>query len=224
MPNEVGWFCTVVRNTTRSPSATRSSTVKWRSGKVARVFVLLLASQSSSLLGSRMSAVAVGLWLFTTTGAVTPLALTALAAVLPRVLFTGPAGLLADHCDRRRVLLGAEVLQALASLLLLLDLVAGTFVTWHLYALTALQAAGAALQEPALLATTTQLVPLAQRTRANALQQLGGPLAAVLAPALAGLVLRPWSFVLGPWAGLARAFSPAPQFIGARTTHTRLAI
>ena len=69
----------------------------------------------------------------------------------------------------RRVLLGAEVLQALASLLLLLDLVAGTFVTWHLYALTALQAAGAALQEPALLATTTQLVPLAQRTRANAL-------------------------------------------------------
>jgi DHA3 family macrolide efflux protein-like MFS transporter len=153
------------------------------------VFLVLVASQALSLLGSRMSALAVALWLFATGGLVTPLALTALAAVLPRLLLAGPAGLLADRADRRRILLAAESAQAFASLLLLADLLAGSFATWHLYLIATLQAAGGAVQEPALQASFTGLLPPEERTRANALQQLAGPLAGVLAPACAGVAL-----------------------------------
>lgn len=153
------------------------------------VFLALVVSQALSLLGSRMSAIAVALWLLAERGHATPLALTALAAALPRLLLAGPAGLLADRADRMRLLLAADAGQALASLLLLGGLLAGTFVVWHLYVIAALQAAGGAAQEPALQASFTRLVPPAERTRANALYQLVGPLAGVLAPALAGMVL-----------------------------------
>ena len=43
------------------------------------VVLALVLSQALSLLGSRLSAVAVGLWLFAERGLATPLALTALA-------------------------------------------------------------------------------------------------------------------------------------------------
>lgn len=155
----------------------------------ARVVALIIVSQAVSLLGSQMSTLAVGLWLFATTGAATPLAFIALSRVLARLLLAGPAGLLADRADRRLVLLAAEGLQALASLLLLLDLQAGAFQIWHLYGLAALQSAGATVQEPALFATIARLVSPQDYTRVNALQHLAGPLAAMLAPALGGLAL-----------------------------------
>jgi DHA3 family macrolide efflux protein-like MFS transporter len=153
------------------------------------VFLLLVGSQSISVLGSRMSALAVGLWLFAERGAATPLALTALFAILPRLLLGGVAGVLADRRDRRQLMLAAEGIQALASLALLADLLAGSFAVWHLYLLAALQAAGGAVQEPTLQASLARLVPPAERTRANAILQLAGPLAAVLAPPLAALAL-----------------------------------
>lgn len=160
-----------------------------RQKQPAHVVALIIASQAVSLLGSQMSTLAVGLWLFATTGATTPLAFIMVSRVLARLLLAGPAGLLADRADRRFVLLGAEGLQALASLLLLLDLQAGTFHIWHLYGLAALQSAGATVQEPALFATIARLVPPQGYTRVNALQHLSGPLAAMLAPALGGLAL-----------------------------------
>jgi hypothetical protein len=152
-------------------------------------FRALVASQALSLLGSRMSALAVALWLFAEGGLATPLALAALAAALPRLLLAAPAGLLADRADRRRILIAAESAQAFASLALLADLLAGTFAAWHLYLIVALQAAGGAVQEPALQASFTGLLPPEERTRANALHQLAGPLAGVLAPACAGVAL-----------------------------------
>lgn len=160
-----------------------------RQKQPARVVALIIASQAVSLLGGQMSTLAVGLWLFATTGAATPLAFIALSRVLARLLLAGSAGLLADRADRRLVLLAAEGLQALASLLLLLDLQAGTFHIWHLYGLAALQSAGATVQEPALFATIARLVSPQSYTRVNALQHLSGPLTAMLAPALSGLAL-----------------------------------
>jgi MFS family permease len=61
----------------------------------------------------------------------------------------------------------------------------GQFQTWHLYAVVALQSVFAALLWPAFQSSMTLLIPDKHRDRANAINQMTGPMAGVFAPALA---------------------------------------
>ncbi len=151
-------------------------------------FYMLVITQTLSLIGSRMTAVALGIWLYTTTGQTTPLLLTAFFAELPGMLGGSVAGVLVDRWPRKRVLLLADAGQAVGSLLLLFSFTSGAFQLWHLYAVAVLQGTFNALQGPAERATVTLLVPPEHRDRANALQELAFPLASILAPVLSSLV------------------------------------
>lgn len=161
-----------------------------------QTFYLIVITQTLSLVGSRMTSIGIGLWLFNQTGATTPLLLTAFFNELPGMLGSSVAGVLVDRWPRRRVLLLADLGQAVGTLLLLILFLAGAFQVWHLYLIALLQGTFAILQQPALDATTTLLVTEAQRERANAIQQMGFPLAGVFAPVLAGLVYA-WSGLSG---------------------------
>ena len=154
----------------------------------SRTFYTLLVTQAFSLLGSRMTAVAVGIWVFSLTGQATPLLLTSFFTELPGMLFGSLAGVLVDRWNRKRVMLLADIGQALASLLLLASILSGDFQLWHLYTLAFLQGSFAILQGPAESATMTLLVPESQRERANGILELTFPLAGILAPALAGVI------------------------------------
>ncbi len=151
-------------------------------------YLALLATQVVSLLGSRMTTVAVGIWVYTTTGQTTPLLLTAFFTELPGMLGGSLAGVLVDRWNRKRVLILADVGQAVGSGLLLASILSGAFQLWHLYVAALVQGAFVTLQGPAESATITLLVPERHRERANGVQELAFPLAGVVAPALAGLV------------------------------------
>lgn len=151
-----------------------------------RTFYILVLTQTFSLLGSRMTSVAVGLWLFTNTGNTTPLLLAAFFTELPGMLFSGLAGVLVDRWDRRRVLVLSDAGQAAGTLLLLISFLSGRFEIWHLYLVVLVQGTFATFQSPARDAATTMLAPEAQRERANAIHQMAFPLAGVAAPLLTG--------------------------------------
>jgi MFS family permease len=85
-------------------------------------------------------------------------------------------------------MLVANLGYALCSGLLLAAFVSGAFQLWQLYALTLANAIFGALESPAYQASVAMLVPDRHRDRANAIQQLTGPAAGVLAPAAAGLL------------------------------------
>lgn len=104
-----------------------------------RTLYVLTLTQALSLLGSRMSAVAVGLWVFARTGEATPLLLAAFFAELPLLLVGGLAGWLADRYDRRLVLVVGDAGQALGTAVLLASVLSGGFRLWHLYAASGLQ-------------------------------------------------------------------------------------
>ena len=70
-----------------------------------RTFYTLIITQTFSLIGSRMTSFALGIYVFNETGAVTPLALVALFSFLPQVVVGGFAGALADRWDRRYVMM-----------------------------------------------------------------------------------------------------------------------
>jgi DHA3 family macrolide efflux protein-like MFS transporter len=149
-------------------------------------FYAIVTTQTLSLIGSRMTSIAVGIWVFNDTGRTAPLLLTAFFLELPGMLGSSVAGVWVDRWDRRRVLMLSDAGQALGTLLLLVSFWSGQFQLWHLYAIALLQGSFATFQGPAKDAVTTLLVPERHRERANGVQQMAFPLAGVVAPVLAG--------------------------------------
>ncbi len=153
-----------------------------------RTYYALLVTETVSLIGSMVSALAVSISVFRQTGHATPLALVTLFSMLPVITVGGLAGALADRFDRRIMMLIANVGFVLCSGLLLLSFASEAFRLWHLYALAFASALFASLQAPAFQASVTMLAPAEHRDRANALGQLTGPTARAVAPAIAGLL------------------------------------
>jgi MFS family permease len=151
-------------------------------------FYLIVITQTLSLIGSRMTSIGIGIWLFNTSGNTAPLLLMAFFNELPGMLGSSLAGVFVDRWPRRQVLILADLGQAVGSLLLMLSFLSGQFQLWHLYLIVLLQGIFAIFQHPAQEATITMLVPEQHRERANAIQQMAFPLAGVVAPVLAGLV------------------------------------
>lgn len=153
-----------------------------------RTFYVLVATQIFSLIGSRMTGIAVGFKVFADTGDTAPLLIGAFFAELPGMIGGTFTGLLADRWDRRRVIMLGDTGQAAGTLLLLVAFATGTFGLWHLYAAMLVQGIFGTLQGPASSAAITMLVPDHLRDRANGLNEMGFPLAGVVAPAFAGLL------------------------------------
>ncbi|MDX1990848.1 MAG: MFS transporter [bacterium] len=153
-----------------------------------RTFYTLILTQTFSLIGSRISGLAIGIWIFKQTGEATPLALVSFFAMLPQVLASGLSGVLADRWNRRYAMIIGDAGQAVGTLLLFFSFATDSFELWHLYVVTFMGAIFAVFQGPAFQASVTLLVPDDHRDRANAIQQLTGPVAGIIAPALAGMV------------------------------------
>jgi MFS family permease len=151
-----------------------------------RTFYLLIVTQTFSLIGSEMTSLAVSIWVYKESGDVTPLTLAAFFAAVPRLITPSFAGVLADRWDRRHVMILADAGQAVGTFLLMLSFLSGAFQLWHLYLVSALQAAFSMFQGPAFSASVTMLVPDDHRDRANAVQQMRGAAAGLIAPTLAG--------------------------------------
>jgi MFS transporter, DHA3 family, macrolide efflux protein len=151
-------------------------------------FYIIILTQTFSMIGSRISGLAIGFYIFNQTGEATPLALVSFFAVLPMVLASTISGVMADRWDRRYVMIIADAGQAVGTALLLISFVSGDFQLWHLYAVTFIQAIFGVFQGPAFQASVTMLIPDEQRDRANAIQQLTGPLSGIIAPAIAGMI------------------------------------
>lgn len=153
-----------------------------------RTFYTLILTQVFSLIGSRISGLAISIWVFNQTGDATPLALVSFFFIVPQVLAAGFSGALADRWDRRYVLILSDTGQALGTALLLIAFATGDFQLWHLYAVTFVQSVFGVFQGPAFQASVTVLVPDEKRDSANAIQQMTGPAAGIIAPAVAGVI------------------------------------
>lgn len=156
--------------------------------KKSNTFYVLVATQTLSLIGSRMTSIGVGFWVFAETGKTAPLLLASFFNELPGMLAGSLAGVLVDRWDRRWVMILSDIGQAVGSVLLMTSFLSGQFEVWHLYAVTFLQGAFSMFQSPAERAATTMLVPDEHRERANAIKETSFPLAGILAPVFTGLL------------------------------------
>jgi amino acid adenylation domain-containing protein len=161
------------------PSGTRKNERK--SG--LRSFALVAGGQFLSMIGSRVTAFGLGVWSYLDTHNATQFAFITICAFLPGLLALPFAGAAVDRWDRRKVLLGSDVIGGLGTVLLLGLWTTGALQLWHLYVAASLFSVAASVQQPAFVAATAQLVPKRYLSRTNgvtnaliAVTQLTGPL------------------------------------------------
>jgi MFS family permease len=153
-------------------------------------FTLVWLGQLVSVVGSGLTGFALGVWLYERTGSATQFALVGLFGVLPKILLSPLAGGIVDRWDRRVTMMVSDAGAGLCTLALVLLLASGQLEVWHIYLITGFSAAFSTLQWPAYAAATTLLVPREQLGRANGVIQFGRAAAEILAPSLAGVLVK----------------------------------
>ncbi len=182
-------------------------------------FFTIWIGQAFSLLGSSLVQFALIWWLTQQTGSATVLATASLAAMLPGVLLGPLAGALVDRWPRRWVMVGADSLVALFTLVLAWVAWAGLLDPWHIYLVMFLRALAGSFHWPAMQASTSLMVPREHLPRIAGMNQTLQGLMSIVAPPLGALLLSlmPLAGVLGLDVGTALLavvpllFIPVPQ-------------
>ncbi|NVP57275.1 MFS transporter [Mycoplana rhizolycopersici] len=153
------------------------------------VFAVLWGATVLGNTGSFMRDVASS-WLVTDlSSAPAAVAMIQAAGTLPIFLLAIPAGVLSDIVDRRKLLIGVQVLLACVSITLMGLSYFRMLTVEALVGLTFLGGVGAALVAPAWQAIVPELVPRRDLKSAIALNSLGINIARSIGPAAGGLIL-----------------------------------
>lgn len=153
------------------------------------VFRLLWLGGLISNLGTMVQTVGAG-WLMATLATSNDMvAFVQAATTLPIMLFSIPAGAIADSYERRRVLLVAQVFMMAVALGLAAVAMLGHVTPWLLLALTFLLGCGTALHTPAWQASVGDIVPRDQIAGAVTLNSMGLNLTRSVGPALGGFIV-----------------------------------
>lgn len=155
-----------------------------------RDFALLWAGMTVSLLGDGIYFVAIAWEALRLSNTPMAVSLVGVAWTVPAVGFLLLGGTLSDRIDRRRLLIGAALLQALAIGGIGALVLGGAMHLWMLISLVAVYGAGEAFFLPAFEALVPMLVEPDELEQASALDQFVRPLSIQLVgPAVGGLLV-----------------------------------
>jgi MFS family permease len=151
-------------------------------------FLRLLAARVLAGMANQMMMVALGWQMYELTNSAWDLGLVGLFQFVPVLLFTLPAGHVADRYPRGRIVACTQLLQ-LAAAALLLGASLGHFLSRELLlAVSVLLGAARTFQQPAQQSLVPTLVPTHMLPRAMALSSAGNQVSVIGGPAVAGLL------------------------------------
>jgi MFS family permease len=156
------------------------------------VFRRLWIGQVVSVVGDGMQRLAL-LWWASHTGGSVLLAAVAVSAMLPVTVLSPWGGVLADRCDRRVLLVGADVARIGTTGGLALLVLGGSPPGWAVCLLVAATAAGTAVFDPTYAATVPSVVGDDDLPAANGLGMANTAVGGLAGPLVAGLLLTVWS-------------------------------
>jgi MFS family permease len=160
---------------------------------------LLFGSQVLSVLGDRVTSVALPFAVLSVGGGVRDVALTSTAQFLPFVLLAVPAGVWADRWERKRILISSDAVRLVTQTIAAVLLLSGHAEVPHLVVLAALFGAADAFFAPAFSGLLPTTVGPGNLQPANALRGLTFSLANVAGPVVAGVLI---GFAGGPGSAL----------------------
>lgn len=158
-------------------------------GSWKRKITLFLGTQTISLFGSMLVQYAI-MWhitLTTQSGAMMTIAI--ICGFLPTFFLSPFAGVWADRYNRKRLIILADALIAVATLLLALLFLAGYKALWLFFLISAVRSVGGGIQTPAISALLPDMVPEEKLTKVNATQGTIQAFVMLVSPMVSGALL-----------------------------------
>ena len=152
-----------------------------------RNFSLLWTAGLISLIGNWVLIAALPFYIYEVTGSALATSGWLLAYILPGILFGSVAGVFVDRWDRRKTMIGVNLLQAAVIPLLLL--VQSPEMIWVVYIVGFIESTLSYFFMPAESALLPTLVGEDQLLSANSLNSLNDNLARIVGPAIGGVLL-----------------------------------
>ncbi|MGB2909935.1 MAG: MFS transporter [Anaerolineales bacterium] len=146
-------------------------------------FFTIWGGQALSILGSQLVQFALIWHLTVTTGSATVLAIAALVGMLPQVILGPLIGTLVDRWNRRWIMLLADSIITLATIILAVLFALDVVAIWHIYVVMFIRSLASGFHGNAMSASTSLMVPVEHLTRIQGINQmLNGGLNVVSAP------------------------------------------
>ena len=152
-------------------------------------FLMIWSGELISSIGSGMTAFALSVYVYQTTGSATYVSLITLLAYLPTVLLSPLGGVLADRYDRRLLMIIGDLFSGLGLAYVLWNIQAGSNSMLPICIGVTFNAVFVALLEPSFRATITELLTEEEYARASGMVQIAGNAKFLISPALAGILL-----------------------------------
>ena len=160
-------------------------TAQWK-----KPFFIFWISQAFSLFGSSLVQFALVWWLTKSTGSASILATASAVAIIPEIIVSPFAGAIIDRSNRKRVMILADAVIAIATIILAVVFYFGVVQIWQIYLLMFVRAVGGAFHYPAEQASISLMVPEKHLSRIAGLNQAlyGG--INIIAPPAGALLLE----------------------------------
>jgi len=152
-------------------------------------FFTIWTGQQLSYVGSHAAQFALVFWVAKATNSATILASMTIVALLPNILLGPFVGALVDRWNRRRVMMISDTFIALVSLWLAYVFWIGAMQPWHIYVAMLARALGGTFHGPAMLASTSLMVPEKHYTRISGLNQTINGMLNIVGPPLGALLM-----------------------------------
>lgn len=155
-----------------------------------RNYLPMSIGQIVSLVGSALVQFALVWYVTKQTGSAAVLATATTAALLPNILLGPFVGALVDRWNRKLVMIFADLVVALATVVLAMLFATGAIQIWHIVAILLTRSAAGVFQGPARIAATTLMVPKEHLSRLGGINQAVDGMITVFSPALGALLLE----------------------------------
>ncbi|SFE81428.1 MFS transporter, DHA3 family, macrolide efflux protein [Paenibacillus catalpae] len=154
-----------------------------------RDIILFLSSQTISLFGSALVQYAIMWYVTLSTKSGLMMTLFIVCGFIPTFLLSPFAGVWADRFNRKYLIMIADSMIALVTLLLAILFLSGYDEPWLMFVICAVRALGAGIQTPAVGAILPQIVPEDKLTKVNGINGTLQALMMFVAPILSATLL-----------------------------------
>ncbi|WMC91416.1 macrolide efflux MFS transporter Mef(A) [Kineothrix sp. MB12-C1] len=155
-------------------------------------FFTIWTGQAVSLITSAILQMAIIFYLTEKTGSAMVLSMASLVGFLPYAVLGPAIGVLVDRYDRKKIMIGADLIIAAAGAVLAIIALYMELPIWMVMVVLFIRSIGTAFHSPALNAVTPLLVPEDQLTKCAGYSQSLQSISYILSPAVAALLYSVW--------------------------------
>ncbi|PKM49307.1 MAG: MFS transporter [Firmicutes bacterium HGW-Firmicutes-7] len=158
--------------------------------KEMKKFMILVAGQLISSIGSGLTGFGLAIYVLALTGSVTATSIVMICAFLPSILLAPVGGVLADHYDRRVMMVLGELFSGLGLAICLVSIMSARPSFAVICIGVGVSSLFGALMEPAFKATITDLLSEEDFAKAGGMVHIANNAKLLISPAIAGILLQ----------------------------------